>query len=113
MDTCYSGSGQRINMQKKSLVFFGEHCTEEILLRAMDVLGVQLENLQSTYIGMPTCFGKSSSGFLNFIADRLWKRIRGWSDRPLSSVGKEVMLKSVIQAIPTYIMSCFQLPATI
>ena len=40
----------------------------------------------------------------------MWKRVQGWSDRPLSRVGRETMLKSVAQAIPTYIMSCFQLP---
>jgi hypothetical protein len=43
----------------------------------------------------------------------MWKRIQGWSDRPMSRAGKEVMLKAVAQAIPTYDMSCFQLPARI
>lgn len=42
--------------------------------------------------------------------EKVWKRVQGWSDRPLSRAGKEVLIKSVAQAIPTYIMSCFQLP---
>ena len=33
-----------------------------------------------------------------------------WYERPISRAGKEALLKSIIQAITTYIMSCFQLP---
>jgi hypothetical protein len=43
------------------------------------------------------------------IVDRASKRMNGWSDRPLSRSGKETLVKAVIQAIPTYIMSCFQI----
>jgi hypothetical protein len=36
----------------------------------------------------------------------------GLSDSPLSRKGNEIFLKSVIQAIPTHVMSCFQLPVS-
>jgi hypothetical protein len=39
--------------------------------------------------------------------------MNGWSDRPTSRSGKETLLKAIIQAIPTYIMSCFQIPVSI
>ncbi|GJM95149.1 hypothetical protein PR202_ga11856 [Eleusine coracana subsp. coracana] len=36
--------------------------------------------------------------------------IGGWSGREASCAGREILLKSVAQAVPTYSMSCFLLP---
>lgn len=43
----------------------------------------------------------------------MWKKIKGWKEQFLSKAGKEVLIKSVAQAIPTYIMGCFKLPEAI
>lgn len=54
--------------------------------------------------------GKSKQQIFSIIRDRIWRRINGWGEKTLSSAGKEVLIKSVHQSIPTYIMSCFLLP---
>jgi hypothetical protein len=57
--------------------------------------------------------GRSRKATFNFIKDRIWKRINSWSSKCLSQAGREVLIKSVLQFIPSYIMSIFLLPASV
>ena len=41
----------------------------------------------------------------------MWRKLQGWEGKLLSQAGREVLIKAVIQAIPTYAMGCFKLPA--
>ncbi|KAL9668794.1 hypothetical protein QQ045_006334 [Rhodiola kirilowii] len=42
--------------------------------------------------------------------EKVWRRVQGWKERTLSIAGKEILIKAVIQAIPTYAMMCFKIP---
>jgi hypothetical protein len=46
------------------------------------------------------------------IKERLAKRFTTWVEKYMSMGAKEVLIKSVAQAIPTYIMGVFKLPMT-
>jgi hypothetical protein len=61
-------------------------------------------------LGLPALVGKSRSREFQGIKDRVWKRLNDWKTKFLSQAGKEVLLKAVVQAIPTYSMSIFSLP---
>lgn len=44
------------------------------------------------------------------IKERFAKRLTDWSERFLSAAGKEALIKSVAQALPTYTMGVFKMP---
>jgi hypothetical protein len=103
------GSGQKINLDKSS-IFFGSHCSDDIKSAVMQRMEVHNEDLQDYYLGMPTDVGRSPIRRFRYLLCRMWQRMNACSDRPMSRAGKETFLKSVIQAIPTFVMSCFQFP---
>lgn len=45
--------------------------------------------------------------------DRIRNKAQGWANRFLSGAGKEILLKAVIAAMPTYAMSSFKLPVSL
>ena len=53
--------------------------------------------------------GKSRKKAFEYIKGKLWARIQGWQEKLLSKARKEILVKVVAQAIPTYAMSCFDL----
>ena len=54
--------------------------------------------------------GRNKRASLNYIKDRLWDKLQDWKEKLLSQASKEVLLKVVVQAIPSFTMSCFRLP---
>ena len=59
---------------------------------------------------MPSDVGQNKNGTFKYLKDRVWGKVKGWLEKILSYAGKEVLIKSVAQAIPVYSMSCFKLP---
>jgi hypothetical protein len=58
---------------------------------------------------MPVHVGQCRTKVFPYLKKRIWLRIQGWKEKMLSWVGKEVLIKVVAQAIPTFVMSCFDI----
>lgn len=105
-------SGQVINMKKSTMVFSPNARPGEVAA-IQQILPFQVVELFDRYLGLPARIWRSKVEVFNYLKDRLWSRVNGWNEKNLSQAGREVLIKSVLQAIPTYVMSCFKLPSTI
>ena len=57
--------------------------------------------------------GRNKRNTFNDIKEKLCRKLFGWKEKMLSKAGKEVLIKAMALAIPTYTMSCFKLPDTL
>ncbi|KAG6676484.1 hypothetical protein I3842_15G153700 [Carya illinoinensis] len=86
-------SGQVLNRDKSS-VFFSKNTKKDTKVQIQQLVGVRSTGSFEKYLGLPVCVGRKKT-------------------KHLSGGGKEVLLKAVLQAIPTYTMGIFQLPESI
>lgn len=102
-------SGQTINLMKSGLIC-GRHLNPRKRDRLARILQMQVWQDPGKYLGLPGDWGRSRSGVLSWIKEKIYKKLEGWKESLLNQAGKEVLIKAVIQAIPTYVMSIVRFP---
>ncbi|KAL8118342.1 hypothetical protein AgCh_016030 [Apium graveolens] len=105
-------SGQAINFLKSG-IFFSSNVRMDKQQEIKELLEVHSDLSAGHYLGLPSLIGRSKKKVFDFIKDKMWKRIQGWSMKCLSRAGKAVLLRNVAQSIPNYVMSCFMLPKSL
>lgn len=73
-------------------------------------MGAQVMHNCEKYLGLPMVGGKSKVSTFKELEDRITKRVIGWKEKTISKAGREVLIKMVVQVIPTYTMSIFKIP---
>ncbi|XP_042958179.1 uncharacterized protein LOC122293762 [Carya illinoinensis] len=69
----------------------------------------KIQELLSTY-ERASGQGRSRYNTFRSLKERLWHKVNNWKNTFLSQARNEILLKAVVQAIPTYSMSVFMLP---
>ncbi|KAL0434632.1 UNVERIFIED_CONTAM: hypothetical protein Sradi_0171100 [Sesamum radiatum] len=105
-------SGLKINLDKSTMVFSKNitHATKENLAT---MLGVAIEEKHAKYLELPRTMGRSKREVFDGIKDPIWSKIHARSMKKLSQAGRVVLIKSVQQTLPTFVMSCFHLQYTL
>lgn len=112
LDSYAKASGQTINCGKSALCVSPSVNSQDSVQLA-SFLGIQVVECHESYLGL-SCFSRRRKKELFVgIISRIWDKLKVWGDKFLSTGGKEILIKVVIQAIPSYSMNLFQLPKCI
>ena len=57
--------------------------------------------------------GRSRVSTFKELQERVTKRVMGWKERNISKARREVLIKTVAQAIPMYSMIIFKIPRAV
>ncbi|KAL4654499.1 hypothetical protein ACB092_01G383700 [Castanea dentata] len=82
------------------LLFADDKCVQIQSMLFISNTPRNLRNAIFVFLGLPSLVGRGKKRAFSLIKERIWKKLKG----------REILIKAVIQAIPTYAMSCFKLP---
>jgi hypothetical protein len=104
-----NGTSQKLSPAKCSILV-REGADDNVVNLVKQVLGVERAEFDAKYLGLPMPYGRMQWGVFQSIEERYVKRMVDWKERTLSQVAREVLIKAITQALPTYAMSVFKLP---
>ena len=95
--------------REKSSIYFNANTQQPTREALKQSLEIHVEAFPERYLGLPTAIGKITSGMFDHIMDRCRSKMHGYSEWNMACAAREVLLKIVVQAIPTFSMSYFLL----
>eukprot|EP00253_Pinus_taeda_P010380 PITA_10380 len=102
-------SGLEINKDKSCIFIF--NTMEQVKTHLIRILGFKRGELPTKYLGNILDFTSKRMRNWQGVLDKLSNKVANWSFRVLNIVGRVVLAKSVLQAIPIYPLSIMAAPA--
>lgn len=97
----------------KSILSFSPCTSPHSICDLMGVISLPVVQGHYVYLGLPTFSLRNKQLQFGYIFDRVAKKFKVEIVDFFSVGGREVLIKSVLQNIPSYAMSCFRIPASI
>jgi hypothetical protein len=104
-------SGMTLNPDKSKLFFFNTPIT--VQLHISRILGIPRSSLPSKYLGIPLTGAPAKSISWDSLLLSISNRLASWTFRPLNLAARLVLLKSVLQTLPTYLFTALAAPKQI
>jgi hypothetical protein len=104
-------SGTTFNLAKSKLFFF--NTPVEIQHHLSQILNTHVCTLPSHYLGLPLSDSTTRNISWDSLLLSITNRLSNWTFRSLNLPARIVLLKSVLQAIPTYLFSALASPQSV
>ncbi|GER38816.1 RNA-directed DNA polymerase (reversetranscriptase)-related family protein [Striga asiatica] len=102
-------SGQAVNLHKSN-VFFSANTPDALKADICHILQGIVIAKSSKYLGLPLGIGRNKKDTFAFVKECVSSRIMSWRNKFLNEAGREILIKTVLSALPVYVMSIFRLP---
>lgn len=103
-------SGQKISTIK-SRIYFSQNVDVDLKGKICENLNIHATNRLGKYLGFPLNHKGTERNQYNFIVKRVIKKLARWKSKFLSFMGKTVLVKSVMSAMPNHVMQGVALPS--
>ncbi|XP_048229537.1 uncharacterized protein LOC125370011 [Ricinus communis] len=100
--------GHLINFEK-SAISFSPNTNNNKIEYVKQLFGFSMVYGHHVYIGLPTFSMRNKWIQFGYLRDKVVHRLSGWKHKLFFLGGKETLIISVIQSLPTYVMSFFRI----
>ncbi len=99
-----------LDIYEKNSLFFSANTSQASRQAICSTLTTTSTGDLGKYLGLPQIIGRGKKQAFTKIKQKVSHKLHGWKGKMLSQAGKEVLIKSVAQAILIYTMSYFRIP---
>eukprot|EP00253_Pinus_taeda_P001418 PITA_01418 len=101
-------SSMVVNLCKSKFFFFNTHIS--IQRNVSRILGFQRESLPSKYLGVPLTIKPLHKSIWEPLISKMQDKVKKWTVRSLNLANRLVLAKTVLQAIPVFMLSALPTP---
>lgn len=110
-DFC-EASGQKVSTTKSHLYVSATVSSERASILS-NRFCIPLTRDLGRYLGMPLLHGRATTATYNYLVEKVSKRLAAWKGRLMSKAARNILIQSVVSAVPYYAMQTASLPTAV